>query len=169
MNNKAEAKKIFFDYACRHFHMDRDGIGEVYKKFGISEAEEAVWRQEYISFWRGQLSADNVEAIKKLGNALASEALPDLIKLAGQGDSYIKLWCAIEISSLISLSGAPSTLQEQAQKTVIDLWQSLAQGPIELSDNHQKKITSTMMKFLGASTPEEYISNYAKRALPETQ
>ena len=49
MNNKDKAKKIFFDYACRHFHMDRDGIGEVYKKFGISKAQEEIWRQEYIS------------------------------------------------------------------------------------------------------------------------
>lgn len=170
-DNQEKAKQMFFDYACRHFGMMRDGVLKEYEKFGISKAQEREWRQEYISFWVSQLYADNVEAeaIKKLIVASAGEALPDLIKMAGRGDSYVKLWYAIGISNITSIGGFSSTLQEQAKKTIVVLCQPLVRGPIELSDDHKAAITPGMMRSLGASTPEEYIMNYANDILTKTR
>ncbi len=95
MNQSEEpAKKMFFDYACNTFFMAHDGVLEGYKLFGISEAQEAEWRREYIAFWTSQLSTDDLTAVDQLRNAWAGEALPDLIRVADTGDGYAKLWYA---------------------------------------------------------------------------
>jgi len=170
-DHKAKAKRMFFDYACRTFFMHNDGVLEEYRKFGITESEEKEWRQEYIAFWLSQLDVDGLTAVNRLCDADAGEALPDLIKMAGKGDSYAKLWYANaiwHIASRASIFDASMLVQNQAIQTAIDLWQSLVQGPIELSDNHTAEI-SPNMKHLGASMPEEYVLNYAKRMLNEAR
>lgn len=164
IDNTEKAKKIFFDYACRHFHIDRDGLGEEYKRFGISKAQEKEWRREYIDFWVSQLSIDDMTPVNRLSDAWATEALPDLIKMADKGDSYAKLWYAIAIWKLAEAIRISVPLQEQARKTAINLWQSIVQGPIELSNNHKTTIIRSM-KSLDTSTPEEYVLNYANRRL----
>jgi hypothetical protein len=167
-DNKEKAKKIFFDYACNTFYMAHDGELEEYKKIGVSAAQEAEWRREYISFWVSQLSIDDLTAVNRLGETWAGEALPDLIKMAGQGDGYAKLWYANAIWKLANGASISATMRDQAIKTAINLWQSLVQRPIELSDNHKAEI-SPNMKPLDASTPEEYVLNYAKRKLAEAK
>lgn len=161
-SDRERAKKLFIDYACNHFYMDRDGAGIEYDKYGISEAEEKKWRREYISFWVNQLSTDDLTAVDKLSDAKATEALPALIEMADKGDSYAKLryanaiWC-------ITTSGA--YVRPKAEKAAIDLWQSLVQGAIEISENHKTDISRSSMKNLEASTPEEYVLDYAVRQL----
>lgn len=160
-NDKEKAKKIFFDYACNHFYMERDGVGKEYENFGVSEAEEKEWRREYISFWVSQLSIDDLTAVDKLYYAWAVEAVPALIKMADKGDSYAKLWYANALWHISDSSRISVTMREDARRTAINLWQTIVQQPVELSENHRAKIIS----YKSSSSPEKYVLNYAKSNL----
>ncbi len=89
MDNKLKkAKNIFFDHACNRFFMDRNGVSQDYDRYGATKTQEAEWRQEYISMWVSRLSVDDLTAVRRLEDAWATEALPDLIRMADTGDSY---------------------------------------------------------------------------------
>lgn len=163
----AEAKQLFFYYACNHFFMDHDGAGERYRKFSVSPAQEKEWRQEYIAFWLSKLSTDDLEPLDKLGDAWAHEVLPQLIALADKGDGYAKLWFANTIWQLTQSGETPRELIEQGRDLALNLWRSLVDKPVVLSQSHSEKITPLAQQALGASTPKEYITNYAKRKLAE--
>ena len=47
MDKIKEAKEIFMRYGGNRFHMDREGDGELYDSFGISEQQERIWMEEY--------------------------------------------------------------------------------------------------------------------------
>ena len=49
MKDEADAKRMFFDYACNSFFMSHDGVYEEYKRYGISEAQEKERCREYIA------------------------------------------------------------------------------------------------------------------------
>ncbi|MDY0020665.1 MAG: hypothetical protein RBT47_11765 [Anaerolineae bacterium] len=162
---KEEAKKLFFEFACNHFYMDHDGMGETYAQFDVSEAEEAQWRQEYIALWVSRLSTEDLTAVNSLTSAWAGEALPALIAMADKGDSYARLWYANALWDLATGISTAAETHEQAIQTAVRLWRSLSQGPIELSESHRAMITPSSMNYLEAATPEEYVRNYAKRRL----
>ena len=192
------AKKLFFDYACNTFFMLHDGVWEEYKALRTTPAQEAEWRREYIAFWVGQLSTDDLTAVQKLDDANAGEALADLMKMADQGDDYAKLRYAITIGHLSEkprelcnaikmktsllfwkkrsncstidekIRSISADEQRQAMKTAAELLESLLHGAIEVSDKHKAEIYPYMSS-LGASTPEEYVLNYAKHKLADVK
>ena len=162
---KEEAKKLFFEFACNHFYMDHDRMGETYAQFDVSEAEEAQWRQEYIALWVSRLSTEDLTAVNSLTSAWAGGALPALIAMADKGDGYARLWYANALWDLATHCTLADDIRRQAIQTAVELWKSLIRGPIELSEGHRATIAPSL-KYLEAATPEEYVRNYAKRRLP---
>jgi hypothetical protein len=160
------AKKLFFDNCCSHYMMMHDGYSDEFKKYHISQKQENEWRAEYISYWVSQLSLEDVAPIRKLEYASASESLPDLFKLAEQGDSYIKLMVANTSWALKGEFGIDKNLKKQAADVAIKLWNSISSpDDVTLTEYHKSRITEANMKGFGASTPEEYVANWAKREL----
>jgi hypothetical protein len=166
--SEQQAKEMYFEYACNAFYMDHDGVYQQYKSFGISEAQEAAWRREYIVFWIDRLSTDDLTAVNKLRDAWASEALPELIKIADTGDDYAALWYANAIWRLACGTTISTAMQGLAIQTATRLWQSLTQRPIKISASHQALIAPYMWA-LKASTPQEYVRNYARGQLAEAE
>src|SRR5689334_17771482 len=156
---EAEAKAMFFSYACHTFFMAHDSaaIYERYKAFGISEALEQAWRREFIAHWVSRLSTDDMTAVNWLRDADADEALPDLLGIAGNGDSYARLWFANAIWHIAERARLPASLSDQVARTTVNLWLSAANGPVELSEQHRQWIEGVISKgALDASTPEEF-------------
>jgi hypothetical protein len=163
VNDKEQAKKMYYDYDCNFSNMYRDGVSEEYRKFGVTKEEEIEWRREYVSYWTNQLSQEDFTALGKLEWAWAYEALPILIEMADKGDGYAKLQFANTLFTL-GLGGNCLPIQEKALKKAIQLWKSLVHRPIELSDRHKSEVYSNM-RMWGASTPEEYVRMFAKQQL----
>jgi len=159
------AKKIFFDYDCNHFYLSRDRAGDEYSKFGISKEQEQIWRDQFISLWASKLSTDDLEPLGKMSGAYAKEVLPDLIKIADQGDSYAKLMFANSIWSIKDAKEIDADLYEQARKAARDLWTSLLEDNLWISEYHKEDISKQTMKAFQAATVEEYIRNYAQSQL----
>jgi len=165
-----EAKKIFFDNSCSYFFMGHEGWLNTYKNYHISEEQENEWRSEFISYWISQLSVEDITAVHKLEAASAIEALPNLFSLAEKGDSFIKLWTADAIWSLKDRKGVDAKLKQEAADKAIKLWNSIInKDDVRLSENHKAAIPEIGIKNLGASSPEEYIINFAKRKLKEAR
>jgi hypothetical protein len=125
-DDKSRAKKLFFEYACNHFFMDREEAGTIYKKYGVSDAQEMEWRKEYIALWTGQLSADSIEAVNKLRFAGAAETLPQLIEWAEKGNDSSRLQYASAIWDLSRRTLLAKDLREQAEDTAIKIWETIA-------------------------------------------
>lgn len=171
-NEKTKAKKIFFDFACNHFYMQRDGVEEEYERFGITSKEEAEWRKEYIEFWVERLSVDDLQPVNRITEASAGEALPDLLKMADKGDSYAKLRYSNAIWQLAMGADISLALKNQTAKMSVRLWQSIVEEPFQLTEKHQEEISALLNKYkslTNASTPQEYILNYAKSKLAEAR
>jgi hypothetical protein len=166
--DEADAKRMFFDYACNTFFMLHDGDYEEYKEYGISEAQEKGWRREYIALWVSRLEVDDLTPVDRLRNAWASEALPALIKMADKGDGYAKLWYANAVWHLADGSNCDMALRQEARKAAVGLWQSLQAGYIELTQAHKEHVRQYLWAF-HASTPEEYVRIYASRQLKSAQ
>jgi len=162
-----KAKKIFFEYSCNHYYMFRDAIN--FKQYHISKEQENEWRNEYIAYWTSKLSVDDLAAVHSLEGADAIESVPDLLDIADKGDSYAKLWVAHAIWSISFKNGVDKKLQKQTLDIAVKLFESIVEGQVQLSENHRKEIPDVGMKNLGASTPEEYIVNFAKRKLEDTK
>lgn len=164
MKDEAEAKKMYFDYACNIFFMLHDGDYEEYKEYGINEAQEKEWRHEYIALWVSRLEVDDLTPVDRLSNAWASEALPAIMEMADQGDSYAKLWYANAIWHLADGSNCDTISRWKARKAAIDLWQSLQTECIVLTQRHNNHIRPYLWAF-HASAPEEYVRSYARQQL----
>jgi hypothetical protein len=165
-NDKEKAKRMFFEYACNTFFMNNDGVLNDYLKFGISPTQEKEWRQEYISFWVNQLSVDDLTAVDKLRDAEAGESLPNLMSIASEGDGYAKLWYANAIWQLADRANISTELRNQARLVAINLWQFLIEQKFDITEDHKSKITP-YLRALDASTPEEYVINYARHRITE--
>lgn len=164
----ARAKELFFSYACNRFFMVREGVEDEYRQYGIGEGQEAEWRKEYIALWVGQLSVDDMKALNQLGYAWAGEALPELIDMSDKGDSYAKLWYANAIYDLALGAELSPERRQEGVKVAIELWRSVVNGPIQLTESHRAVIRPSM-QYLSASTPEEYVLNYAKSKLSQAK
>ncbi len=152
-----EAKKIFFEYSCNGLFMAQNDVN--FSQYRISKEQEAAWRNEFIMYWRSQLSTEDLTAIQKLRDAQAVESIPDLIAMVNQGDSYAKLRIA-EALAAIGYMSKDKSLRKQAQATAIKLAQSILDHPIQVSERHKSEIER-----LGGSNPEEYIILFAKNVV----
>jgi hypothetical protein len=149
-----EAKKIFFEYSCNGLYMAQNDVH--FSKYHIGREQEAEWRNEFITYWRSQLSTEDLTAVQKLREADAVEAIPDLLAMAGQGDSYARLRIA-EALSAIGYMSKDKSLRKQARATAINMARSILEHPVQVSERHKAEIAR-----LGSSDPEEYIITFAK-------
>ncbi|HSL28079.1 MAG TPA: hypothetical protein VK900_02670 [Anaerolineales bacterium] len=155
----AEAKKVFFQYSCNGVYMAQNDVH--FSKYGVSKAQEAEWRNEFIAHWRSQLSTEDLTAVQKLRDADAMEALPDLIAMADQGDSYAKLRIAEAIAAIGYMAEDRST-RKQTKAIARKIAQSILDHPMQVSESHRIEIE----RFGGSrSNPEEYIISFAKNVL----
>ena len=161
------AKKVFFEYSCNHYYMSREGID--FKNYHISREQEQEWRSEFIAHWISKLSIDALEAVHRLEGAYAIESVPELIAVAEKGDSYAKLWIANAIWTISFKNDTDKDLRKRTRDIAIRLLNSIIESQVQLSENHRNEIPIVGIKNLGASTPEEYIVNYAKHILKEAQ
>jgi hypothetical protein len=164
---REQAKKIFFEYGCTEFNMAREG--ENFGKYRISEEQKAEWRKEFVAYWAGKLSVDDLTAVTRLSQAEAIEAVPDLLRIAEKGDSYAKLLIAGAIKSAGSKYGIDKNLRKQTLDIAITLSESIVEGQIQLSEGHRTEILAFHPTILGTLTPEEYVLKVAKFLLGEAR
>ena len=155
----AEAKKIFFEYSCNGLHMAQNDVH--FSKYMVSKEQEAEWRNEFITYWRSQLSTEDLTAVQKLRDADAIESLPDLIAIVDKGDSYAKLRIAEAIAA-IGYMAEDRSLRKQTKATARKIAQSILDHPMQVSESHKIEIER-----LGGSrsNPEEYIIPFAKNVV----
>ena len=149
-----EAKKIFFEYSCNGLYMAQNDVH--FSKYHISREQEAAWRNEFIAVWRSRLSTQDLTAIQKLRDADAVEAIPDLLAMVDQGDSYARLRVAEALWAL-SYRVKDKAVQKQTKAVAIRSAQSILDHPIQVSEPHKIEIAR-----LGSSDPQEYILLFAK-------
>jgi hypothetical protein len=158
--DKEEAKKIFFEYSGNHLEMARNEVH--FSKYGISREQEAEWRNEFIAYWRSQLSTEDLTAVRKLWEIHAVESIPDLLTLVDQGDSYARLRIAEALHIISYWIDKDRSLRKQTRATAIHIAQSILDRPVQVSESHKREL-----EHLGASDPEEYIISSAKSVTGE--
>ncbi len=149
-----EAKNVFFEYSCNGLYMAQNDVN--FSKYHISQEQQAAWRDEFIAGWKSRLSTEDMTPVQKLREAEAVEAVPDLLAMLGQGDSYAQLRVAEAVWAL-SFRMKDKTRQKQAKAAAVQSARSILAHPIQVSDAHWAEIVR-----LGGSSPEEYISLFAK-------
>ena len=152
-----EAKKIFFAYSCNGLYMAQNDVH--FSQYHITKEQEAAWRNEFITYWRSQLSTEDLTAVQKLRDAQAVESLPDLMAMVDQGDSYARLRIA-EALAAIGYMAKDKSLRRQAQAIATKTAQSILDHPLQVSERHKSEIA-----LLGGSDPEEYIILFAKNVV----
>ncbi len=159
------AKTLFFDYLGSKFGMWHDGVLEEYNRYGISAGQEAGWRAELVLFWVERLSAEDVLPVIKLSTLGAAEALPEILKFASQGDSYVRLIYANalwEISGAVTATGVSPEVIGQAQQTALRLWRAIAAEPVVLT-------AAWDLKPVDGVAVEEYIKTWAAAKLARAE
>ena len=152
-----EAKKIYFEYSCNGLYMAQNDVH--FSKYHISKEQEAAWRDEFISDWRSRLSTDDLTAVRKLRETEAVEAIPDLLTMVDQGDSYARLRVAEALWAL-SYQVKDKAQKKQTKAVAVRSAQSILAQPIQVSEPHKIEIAR-----LGGSSPEEYIVLFAKNVV----
>jgi hypothetical protein len=152
-----EAKRVFFEYSCNGLYMAQNDVN--FSKYHISKAQQATWRDEFITEWRSRLSTDDMTPVQKLRDAEAVEVLPDLLAMLGTGDSYAQLRVAEAVWAL-SYWVKDKAQQKQAKAAAVRSAQSILANPIQVSERHKIEIAR-----LGGSSPEGYITAFAKNVV----
>ena len=164
---RAQAKEIFFKYSCNETNMAR--AGENFSKYRISDEQKADWRKEFITRWKSKLSVDDLTAVEELGTAQAIEAVPDLLDIAEDGDSWAKLRIAGAIRSAGIKYGIDENLRKEMLEIVSRLCESIIEGQIQLSERHRNIILSFHPNALKNRTPEEFIVDHANFMLDDAK
>jgi len=149
-----EAKKIFFEYSCSGLEMARNDVH--FENYHITRQQEEAWRNEFIAYWRNQLSTEDMTAVQKLRDADAVEAVPDLLGMLGKGDTYAQLRVAEGVWAL-SYWVKDKAQKKQAKEAAVRSAHSILANPIQVSERHKIEIAR-----LGGSSPENYIITFAK-------
>jgi hypothetical protein len=152
----AEAKRVFFEYSCNGLYMAQNDVH--FSQYRVSKELQTEWRNEFVAYWRGQLSTEDLTAIQKLRDAQAVESIPDLLAMVGKGDSYAQLRIAEALWALSYL--ADKALKKQTKAAGIQLARSILDHPIQVSESHKIEIAR-----LGSKSPEEYIVLFAKNVV----
>jgi hypothetical protein len=148
-----KAKNIFFEYSCNGLYMAQNDVH--FEQYHISNAQQTEWRNEFVAYWRSQLSTEDLTAIQKLRDAYAVEAIPDLLTMTDQGDSYAKLRVAEGLWAL-SYWVKDRTQRKQTNATARKMAQAILDRPIEVSESHRIEIAK-----LGGTDPKKYIILFA--------
>jgi hypothetical protein len=155
VKEEEEAKKIFFEYSGNHLEMARNEVN--FSKYQISREQEAEWRNEFIAYWRSQLSTEDLTAVQKLGEIYAVESIPDLLAIVDQGDSYTRLRIAEALHVISYWIDKDRGLRKQTRAAAIRIAQSILDNPVQVSERHKSEIAR-----LGDPNPEDYIITFAK-------
>jgi hypothetical protein len=178
-DDRQKARRVFFSYACNHFHLDRDGMLPEYEKLGVTAQDEQEWRREFVEHWTARLSVDDMTPLERLDLADAHEALPRLMAMAEKGDSFARLWFANVIWHLASSMGQTAYLQprreqqrrirdaKRAGKCAVRLYRSIISTKTWVTEEHRDYV-APYLAYFDATTAEEYILAYAARKLHET-
>jgi hypothetical protein len=153
----AKAKKIFFEYSCNGLYMAQNDVN--FSQYHIGKAQQTEWRNEFIAYWRRQLSTEDLTAIQKLRDANAVEAIPDLLAMMEQGDSYARLRVAETLWAL-SYWVKDGTLRKQTNAAARKMAQSILEHPILASEGHKLEMAK-----LGGADPKEYIALFAQKVV----
>ncbi len=148
-----QAKKVFFEYSCNGLHMAQNDVN--FSQYHIPKEMQAAWRQEFIALWRSRLSSEDLTAIGKLRDAEAVEAIPDLLGMVGQGDSYARLRVAEALLALGYIS-RDKDLKNQALTVATLSARQLLEQPLQVTEPHRAEIAQ-----YGGSDPEAYIRRFA--------
>lgn len=152
---------MFWYYACSHFHMDRGGATDKYRRLGGSQEHERIWRAEYIAFWVSRIDPIDCTALHKLRHAHAYEAIPALLARANSGDDYSKFWLADTLMDLSRTLHAAQDDARAARERAIALWQEILSSPKGIISEHKRLIKRGDREALDAKSAEEYIRNYS--------
>ena len=79
MNEKA--KKMYIDFGCSKFQMDREGVLEEYEKYNISKFQENIWAEEVLT--------QHINFMRNIGIGLAT--LGKTFKLIRQTRSFANI------------------------------------------------------------------------------
>lgn len=152
-----EARKVFYEYAGNRLYMAQNDVH--FEKYHIPREQEAAWRDELIAYWRSRLSTEDLTAVQKLRDAQAVEAIPNLLAMLDQGDSYARLRIAEAVWAL-SYWLKDKARQKQMKAAAVRSTRSILVHPIQVSEAHRIEIQR-----LGRSSPEKYITLFAKNVV----
>lgn len=158
---------MFWDYACSHFFLDRDGVRQKYLELGGSGKYEPEWRAEYISHWVSRMHEGDLDALNRLSHAKAYETIPVMLEITDYGDDYSKFWYAFTLADLGRSISGNNELKRSAHKKAVSLWNEIIENPCGISKPHRSKIDKGMLEALDASSAEEYIRNYTESKLKQ--
>jgi len=137
---------------------------EEYDRCGVTSADEKAWREEYVALWLGRLSVEDFTALHRLKHFVGARALPDLIRVAWQGDSLARLNYAEFICDMVESNALSPGVLSQGYPVVKQLGQAVATEPIQLSPAH-RRIVEARLPASGFSTPEEYLHDAGARLI----
>ncbi|MFK5921018.1 MAG: hypothetical protein QM496_02470 [Verrucomicrobiota bacterium] len=117
------AKEMFWQYACNHFFIARDGFYEEYKKLGGgNKDEEALWKLEFIADQLTKLSTDDFKPLHQLCSAKAGEAIPALLDVDEYGDDLSRFWYAFTLHDLTRHGFISEENKKKALMKANELW-----------------------------------------------
>ncbi len=166
MSNLVRARQIFWDYACNHFHLDRDGQLAEYVEAGGCKEHEAEWRHEYILNKVAEAQAHDKNALFGLQVAEAVEAIPSLLLMEDFGDDYFRFWHAFTLNHLAKFASNSAT-GKQAKNAAIETWRELLSRPILIAQRNRHRVSAEVLEMWKAQSVEEYLRNYCLRLLEE--
>ena len=144
-DNILRAKKIFLKYGGSHFHMEREGELETYRKFSISNAQEDLWINEYQNDLLLKVENEDIvsysflqliDVLQRSKNIICIKSLLSIVKKNGnQMDTFSQVLMSEGILSIAeSLKGNIETenikIIEEAKKTALNLLNNSIKKPI---------------------------------------
>jgi len=136
---------------------------EEYAQAGGCPEKELVWRREYINRELEKVRTYELEALRNLTTADAFEAIPGLLELREFEDDYFRFWYAFTLLEIAPSNHLDGQLKAKVFEVVRVICAELSNGPINICAKNRAQVTSRMLSALNASTPEEYVQNYAQR------
>ena len=148
-----EAKELFLKYVGNGFHMHRDGVLDIYRKYNIDSEIEKEWLNEYYSELIEKLKSSEspdifwliCEVIKATKSTNKMEYLMDILNLCiVNWDSFERLRIAEEIQELIEFFS--KNYNEQSSEILkykniaIDIFNSVIHEQVVISEDTRQKV-----------------------------
>jgi hypothetical protein len=149
-----KAREIFLHYSGSYFQMEREGVLQDYRKYGISKQQELEWIKEYQQELVADIKKENVvgQSFVFLVHTICEyrdiEGMNIVVKLIerkkGTADSFTQLRIA---ESLIRIYDCfreynvlPGLELGRLKKLAIEILKAVLAGPITVAEYYRKKI-----------------------------